>query len=283
MVRPVRKRVAVFSVVDWSLSTVCDWAADAGHEIALVVTLSPGKSAPGLRRPGVAGSGAVVMVVPTVSACLATLAELTVDLGIVFSFNRIPESVAGIPRHGTVNLHPSLLPAYRGPNGFRALYDGEARIGATLHYLTAELDAGPILAQWSDPVPEEVQPSTALPILQRAARAVLEAGVPRAFAGAAGEEQDPSAATVAPRFTEAEAVLTLALTSHGFQCRMSALALAGVQPWVAMDGEPRPLRAARLLRGLTAGEPGVVRLTERRAIVATADGVLELELGELLL
>jgi methionyl-tRNA formyltransferase len=221
------------------------------------------------------------MVVPTVAACQAALAALEVDLGIVFTFRRVPDSVATLPRHGTVNLHPTLLPAYRGANGYRALYAGEPRLGATLHYLTSEFDAGPILAQASEATPEDVQPASALEALQRASTAVLETGVSSALAGERGEDQDASAAIAALKFTEEEAVLDLALTTHLFQCRMSALVLAGMQPSVTLDGKRHPLRTARRLRGLIAEAPGVVGLTSRRAVVAVADGVLELELGEL--
>ena len=102
-----------------------EWAARAGHEIAIVVTLTGSESAPGLRKSIVGSRDNVVMVVPTVTACEAALADLDVDLGVVFSFSRVPESVASLPRHGMVNVHLSMLPAYRGANGFRAIYEGE--------------------------------------------------------------------------------------------------------------------------------------------------------------
>lgn len=272
------QRLAVFSVAQWSWATVREWAARAGHEVAILVTLS-GPS--GLREATLAGDSTVFMAVPAVAACEAALADLDVDLGVAFSFPRVPERVASLPRHGMVNLHPSLLPRYRGPNGLRALYAGEPRLGATLHYLTPDVDAGPILAQASHATPKDVQPAGALDTLQRAAGEALEAGVPRALSGAPGEPQDLERGTEAPRFQEAEAVLELAVSTHVFQCRASALILAGIQPWVALEGERRPLRATRRLDGLTAARRGIVHAGARRAVVATEDGVLELELGEL--
>jgi methionyl-tRNA formyltransferase len=274
----VGQRLAVFSVVQWSWATVRDWAERTGHEIAVLVTLSGPQ---GLRDAKAVGDGTVFMVVPAVAACQAALADLDVDLGVVFSFPRVPKGVASRPRHGMVNLHPSLLPGYRGPNGFRALYAGERRLGATVHYLTPDLDAGPILAQASYPTPDDVQPAGALDTLRRAAGAVLEAGIPRALAGAPGENQDSDQATDAPRFNEDEAILDLAWSTYLFQCRASALILAGIQPWIALDDERRPVRATRRLEGLTAAGSGLVHLAARRAVVATGDGVLELELGEL--
>jgi methionyl-tRNA formyltransferase len=249
----------------------------------MLVTVPPGGGARGSASGVVtlAGPDTVVMVVPSVQACEAALSSLDVDLGIVFTFRRIPDVLAAIPRHGMVNVHQSLLPAYRGANGFRSLYEAEPRLGATLHYLTPEFDSGPILAQASEPTPEDVDPASALEVLQRTAAGVLEAGVPRALAGEPGEGQDPSASSDAPLFTEEDAVLELSLTAQQFQCRFSALSLAAKQPSVTLDGARHPLRAARRLPGLTATARGVIRFASRRAIVAVADAVLELELGEL--
>ncbi len=191
-------RLAVFTLLDWSFSVVRDWADSAGHEIALLVTQPPKGPGPGLQFPTLASPETVVMVVPEVRTCEATLSELDVDLAVVFTFLRIPESVASIPRHGCVNLHPSLLPAYRGANGYRSLYEAEPQIGATLHYLTPEFDAGAILAQSSVPTPEDVDPVSALAARVGVATECLVAGVPRALAGSSGEEQNASAATGAP-------------------------------------------------------------------------------------
>jgi methionyl-tRNA formyltransferase len=150
-----------------------------------------------------------------------------------------------------------------------------------LHVLTPEFDAGPILAQAAVPTPEDVEPESAREALVRAATAVLEAGVPRALSGQDGEQQDDSVATDAPRFSEAEAVLDLAIGRQLFQCRLSALSLAGIQPWVTLEGERHPLLGARPLPGLTAAAPGVFALSSRRAVVAVTDGVLELDIGKL--
>ena len=271
----------MFAVRDWAFSTLRDWAAEAGQEIALVVTMSAGDAAHVLRTLGGSGSATTVMILPEVAACRAALADLGVDLSVVFTFRPIPEAVAALPRCGTVNLHPALLPAHRGPNGLRALSDGAPRLGATLHGLTPEIDAGPILAQASEPMPADVEPVTALETLQRVATAALRAGVPRALAGERGEDQDPAAATRAESFTDDDAVLDLGLTAHLFQCRLSALILAGRQPSMIIGDEAQPVRAARHLRGLTAERPGVIQQTSRRAIAAAADGVLEVELGRL--
>lgn len=58
-----------------------------------------------------------------------------------------PEIYSGL-KYGAWNIHPSLLPKYRGHNPyFWTLRNGETETGVTIHQLTAELDAGPVLLQ----------------------------------------------------------------------------------------------------------------------------------------
>ncbi len=277
------QRLAVFSVLGRSVALVSDWAESAGHEVAILVTVPGPRSNPDQHLSTIASARrhTLALVVPELTSSEAALRGLEVDLGIVLSFPKIPESAAIIPRHGTVNVHPALLPAYRGKNAFRALYEGERQTGATLHRVTEDFDAGPILCQASRPTPDDVEPATALETMQAVITDVLETGVPRALGDEPGEDQDASAVSFAPGFSEEEAELDLGLSAYLLQCRASALILSGVQPWVVLDGERLPVRAVRRLPGLTADKPGLVAATSRRAIVAVADAVSELEIGKL--
>ena len=67
---------------------------------------------------------------------------------------RLPRWLLALPTHGCFNLHPSLLPAYRGPAPlFWQLRDGVPTGGITLHLMAEELDAGAIVGQQSLPFP----------------------------------------------------------------------------------------------------------------------------------
>jgi methionyl-tRNA formyltransferase len=276
-----RARLAVFTVSRLSFWIVRDWAERAGYDVTVLVTIIGQGALTGVRDLGEVRPGTAVVGVPSVAACAATLADLGVDLGIVYGFPIVPAAVAEIPRRGCVNLHPSLLPAFRGVNGYRSLFEGDPRIGATLHWLTPELDAGAILAQTAEEAPVDIEPGGVVAARRRVAIAALEAGVPRACAGDPGQPQDLARATPAPRFTEDETVLALDLTARQFQSRCTALFLSGMQPWVVLGGTKHPVRVAQRLPGLRAGAPGLVSLSTGRAIVVVADAVLELELGEL--
>jgi len=88
---------------------------------------------------------------PCLTEIQAKLANIAPDLVIMSCFPwRIPESLLKIPALGWWNLHPSLLPAYRGPAPlFWQAQAGEKQTGVSLHQVTSELDSGDILAQHS--------------------------------------------------------------------------------------------------------------------------------------
>ena len=79
---------------------------------------------------------------------LLELKSLNADLQIVVAFRMLPEAVWNMPRLGTVNLHASLLPQYRGAAPINwAIINGEKQTGVTTFKLQHEIDTGNILLQ----------------------------------------------------------------------------------------------------------------------------------------
>ncbi|MFH1704548.1 MAG: methionyl-tRNA formyltransferase [Patescibacteria group bacterium] len=65
----------------------------------------------------------------------------------------IPSEVLILPRLGCLNIHPALLPKYRGRySTAHALFNGETSTGVTVHWMDAGLDSGPIIAQREYPI-----------------------------------------------------------------------------------------------------------------------------------
>lgn len=75
--------------------------------------------------------------------------QVAVDLQIVASYGKIlPKSILEIPKHGTLNVHPSLLPKYRGATPIEsAILDDQKETGVTIIEMDAEMDHGPIVGQ----------------------------------------------------------------------------------------------------------------------------------------
>jgi methionyl-tRNA formyltransferase len=84
----------------------------------------------------------------------AQLIDLKPDVIVVVAYGRLlPAGVLRIPPHGCLNLHPSLLPRYRGPSPVvTAIVDGESLTGITLMLLDEGMDTGPIIAQREYPI-----------------------------------------------------------------------------------------------------------------------------------
>ena len=95
---------------------------------------------------------------PLGSEFAATLREFDPDLIVASCFPwRIPKRVRAQAYLGGINLHPSLLPRFRGPDPFFwTYYFGERRTGVTVHQLSDTLDAGTILAQNTLEIPDEL-------------------------------------------------------------------------------------------------------------------------------
>lgn len=86
---------------------------------------------------------------------LSALKSLKADLQIVVAFRMLPEVVWNMPPMGTVNLHGSLLPQYRGAAPINwAVINGEKETGVTTFKLKHEIDTGDILLQESFPIGE---------------------------------------------------------------------------------------------------------------------------------
>ena len=124
----------------------------------------------------------------------AALAASRAELIVTFHFDQIlaPATLAAVPLGG-INVHPGALPAQRGPvPTLHALLEPAPRFAVTLHRLVARIDAGPILAQQTLPLPPETTALEAARRLHLAALPLLDATLTRLAAG------DATARAVAP-------------------------------------------------------------------------------------
>jgi methionyl-tRNA formyltransferase len=87
------------------------------------------------------------------SAFLQQLRALLPDLQVVVAFRMLPEAVWKLPPMGTINIHASLLPDYRGAAPIQwAIINGETETGITIFQLSEDIDTGDVLAQVRTPI-----------------------------------------------------------------------------------------------------------------------------------
>lgn len=145
-------RVLVFGYDQLVLSSL-DVVTKAGDEVVAVVFPSSRRDDRVTAvRAEVEDRGYTVLEQPRrteVDPFVQQVAALNPDIGLVWSYPMIlPPSVLEVPPLGCVNLHPALLPEYRGTNVIQwALIHGESHTGMTLHQMDEGIDTGPILAQ----------------------------------------------------------------------------------------------------------------------------------------
>ncbi|MDP9388324.1 MAG: methionyl-tRNA formyltransferase [Actinomycetota bacterium] len=153
-------RVVMFGYQTWGHRTLQSLLRSE-HEVACVVTHPPsGHAYEKIWNDSVAElaaeSGVRVLVRsrPDDEELVTGLKEADADIIVATNWRTwIPPHIFGLARHGTLNVHDSLLPAYAGfaPLNW-ALINGEKEVGVTTHMMDADLDAGDIVLQRAVPV-----------------------------------------------------------------------------------------------------------------------------------
>jgi methionyl-tRNA formyltransferase len=205
------------------------------------------------------------------------LAALGPDLAVVVAYGKLlPAPLLAVPPHGFVNVHFSLLPAYRGAAPVqRALMDGAEETGVSIMRLTEGMDEGPVIAYVSTPVdPNE----TAGELGQRLAHTGADLLV-RSLSGYVGGEltpvpQDDSRATYAPKLTSEDARIRWESAASAIKDLVRALNPDPVAWTTFRGGRVRILRADAV-PGVDDLRPGVVQVGDD-LLVGTGDGALRL-------
>ncbi|MCC7195046.1 MAG: methionyl-tRNA formyltransferase [Gemmatimonadaceae bacterium] len=141
---------------------------------------------------------------PRGSEFIAQLRALDPDISIVVAYGHmLPTEVIDLPRLGTLNVHASLLPAYRGAAPIQAaIRDGRRTTGVSIMRMVPALDAGPvILAVETEILPDETGGELQLRLAELGAEALIEAMALIGLGRARERPQDDSQATRAPKIT----------------------------------------------------------------------------------
>ena len=148
-------KIVFFGTPNFAIPSL-EYILASNHELLSVVTNPDKKSGRGLRK-----QSSPVKVFCTnrsidsisfddfndVEAC-NYLKSLNADLFVVVAFKILPESVINIPRHGSINLHPSLLPKYRGSSPIQqSILNGDKETGVTIFKLNSKVDSGDVIIQ----------------------------------------------------------------------------------------------------------------------------------------
>lgn len=229
-------RIAYFGTPDFAVPGLRALMASA-HRVVVLVSQPDrpkGRGQKLLATPtrAVAEAAGIPVLQPTRlkdEAFVEQLRAFAPDLGVVAAYGRIiPDAVLAVPRLGMINIHASLLPAYRGAAPVhRAVINGDRETGVTIMRVVTALDAGPMFTAARRPIgPDETTPEVERDLASLGARLVVEVA-DRLAAGTAHEvAQDDSLATYAPKIERHEGTVDWTLPAR----RIHDL-VRGLQPW----------------------------------------------------
>lgn len=207
-------------------------------------------------------------------------ADLRPDVCIVVAYGKlIPKRYLDIPRLGFVNVHPSLLPAYRGPSPVQtAILDGCASTGVSIMLLDEDMDHGPVLASEPWQIPSGFDATAATDELGRLGADLLVRTLPGYAQGeVVPQPQNHDAATFTRKFSREDGRLDWTQPADLLNNRIRAL---GANPgtWTVWDGHTLNISHAHVLQGAAPGRPpGTVFLHAGAVAVACAESALVLE------
>lgn len=199
------------------------------------------------------------------------------DVATVVAYGKIlPESLLEIPSLGFVNVHFSLLPAYRGAAPVqRALIDGVAETGVSIMVLTAGMDEGPVIATETLAVGEDDSAGEVGEALSTLGAGLLVRAL-RGYADGSMRpvEQDHASATYAGKITPEDARIDWSLPST----RIRDL-VRGCNPipgaWTVLDGRRLKVHRVRPVPEMDTLAPGAPLVTDS-LFAGTADVPVEL-------
>lgn len=207
----------------------------------------------------------------------ARIADVNPDVAAIVAYGGlVPPAALAVPRHGWINLHFSLLPAWRGAAPVqRAVMAGDDVTGAVTFLLEEGLDTGPVFGTLTESVGPEDTAGELLERLSRSGAVLLAQTLSAIGAGKASAQPQAGEVSLAPKLTLEDGHLKW---SH------PALAISrqarGVTPepgaWTMLDGQRVKLEPVRLRPDVTTLAPGALALHGKSVLVGTGSHAVEL-------
>ena len=254
--------------------------AASGHEIACVYSRPPRPAGRGRRlRAAPVAQRAEELGLPlrtpaTLAGEEAEFAALGVEVAVVAAYGLLlPPPLLAAPPLGCVNLHPSLLPRWRGAAPIaHAILAGDRETGMTVMRMDAGLDTGPILAQRRLPLPPRATAAALEAQLARLGAAMAVEALAALAAGRARPRPQPDqGATYAARLSRADGRLDWRRPAEALDRQVRAFS-----PWPGAFTQAGAIAVKVLEAHPAAGHGPPGQLLDRQLTVACGTGALRL-------
>jgi methionyl-tRNA formyltransferase len=208
---------------------------------------------------------------------MARISAASPDVAAIVAYGGlVPPAALGIPRHGWINLHFSLLPAWRGAAPVqRAVMAGDDVTGAVAFQLEEGLDTGPVFGTLTETVGPEDTAGELLERLSRSGAVLLAQTLSAIEAGKAAAVPQTGEVSLAPKLT---------LEDGRLDWKHPALAIGrqarGVTPepgaWTVLEGQRIKLEPVRLRPDVPQLDPGALSVQGKSVLVGTGSHAVEL-------
>ena len=271
-------RIGVAATPDVAIPTL-NWLLQSGHEISVIITQPDRPAGRGrLLQQSVVADWAQEHKIPVLkpessNELIGKIEQLDLVLTIGYGV-LLPESILTLPKKGFLNLHFSLLPAYRGAApAQRALHNGETVTGVTVFQLDKGMDTGPIFAQESISIDPSWRSFELLAHLAALGPEVVKRSFEMIESGKTSHAQ-VGVASIAPKTSKAEAQINF---DHEATQVANAIRAFTYEPgaWTLWKGEPFKICSVKASDGVV-GKPGELSVLGKSVFVGTGLGVLEL-------
>lgn len=210
------------------------------------------------------------------------LKNLHPDLFLVVSYGEIiKQNLLDIPKYGCINIHPSLLPKYRGATPIhRAVMHGDKETGITIIEMVLAMDAGPMLKKKVVAIGENATfAEVERDLIHAACQAVMETLHDIQKGRVVKEEQDSNHATYTTKLTAEEEKIDWQKSAHGIHNQIRAFSpTPGAWCTVLIGGGEKRLKIKKsLVREDLSGQPGqIVERSKNFLLVACGRGALQI-------
>jgi methionyl-tRNA formyltransferase len=263
-----------------------DSLVDSRHELVAVVTRPDAPSgrgkkltaSPVAQHANKLGIEVLKPQRPRDEEFVGRLTEIAPDCCPVVAYGALlPQRVLDIPRHGWVNLHFSLLPAWRGAAPVQhAILAGDQITGATTFQIVLELDAGPILATVTEPIrPDDTAGNLLHRLSLSGARLLVETldGIEDGNLTPMPQPETDSQVSYASKINVADAEIDWTQPAEVVDRLIRACAPAP-GAWTTFRGERFKINSARLSDAVL--PPAALEITKRSVRIGTATQTLAL-------
>ncbi|MDD3593805.1 MAG: methionyl-tRNA formyltransferase [Candidatus Gastranaerophilales bacterium] len=206
-----------------------------------------------------------------------SLKNLNPDFLITVAFGQIlSQEVLDIPKYGTVNLHASLLPKYRGANPIaRAIANGETETGVTTMLTSIGVDEGHILQVRKFGIgPDDTTLDLAIKIADIGGEILHTSMIGLANGHIIPQQQNHSEATFAPKFSKEEFIIDFNKSAREIHNLTRALC-PRPNSQTTFNGVLLKITETKVIDRQTSASPGeIIQVAKEGVYVATGDGVL---------